>query len=186
MIREFYTNAWVTYKHIKDVNPEFKTWLTMLRGRILELTSDQRLDQILTDICLPRAQWKRDARDQPYQLGRPDLKSIGRGWVEFIQCSIIPTSNRSEPQRPPLLLGWPSLTSSSALVRLIASALSETPLLTSTGRSLRGGMEYAKEFGRAPPQEPVSPPRQEQSEMPQGSYFSPRDYWDQLTASVGS
>ena len=30
------------------------------------------------------------------QLRRHDLKPVARGWLEFIQRSIIPTSNRSE------------------------------------------------------------------------------------------
>ncbi|RTK54036.1 hypothetical protein DRJ73_15330, partial [Enterococcus faecalis] len=42
------------------------------------------------------AQWKRDSKGKPVQLRRLDLKPIARGWLEFIQRSIIPTSNRSE------------------------------------------------------------------------------------------
>ena len=39
---------------------------------------------------------KRDSRGKPVQLRRHDLKPVARGWLEFIQRSIIPTSNRSE------------------------------------------------------------------------------------------
>ena len=57
---------------------------------------DQRLDQVLIDICEEGAQWKIDSRGKPVQLRRHDLKPVARGWLEFIQRSIIPTSNRSE------------------------------------------------------------------------------------------
>ena len=57
---------------------------------------DQRLDQVLMDICVEGAQWKRDSKGKPVQLRRLDLKPMARGWLEFIQRSIIPTSNRSE------------------------------------------------------------------------------------------
>ncbi|XP_025647966.1 uncharacterized protein [Arachis hypogaea] len=36
MVKEFYANLWVTYKNIKDVNPEFKTWRIMVRREILQ------------------------------------------------------------------------------------------------------------------------------------------------------
>ncbi|KAL4300573.1 hypothetical protein AHAS_Ahas17G0214400 [Arachis hypogaea] len=60
------------------------------------VNTDQRLDQVFEDICLPRAQWRRDSKGQPYQLGRHDLKPVARGWLEFIQRSIILTSNHFE------------------------------------------------------------------------------------------
>ncbi|KAL4343992.1 hypothetical protein AHAS_Ahas11G0133800 [Arachis hypogaea] len=121
MVREFYANAWVTYKHAQGVNLDPKKWCTMVRGAIMEFSlervrkilhlppsrdkpysytqrvnMDQRLDQVLADIRLSKAQWRRDSRGQPYQLGKHDLRPVARGWLEFIQCSIIPTSNRSE------------------------------------------------------------------------------------------
>ena len=57
---------------------------------------DQRLDQVLMDICVEGAKWKIDSKGKPVQLRRLDLKPVARGWLEFIQRSIIPTSNRSE------------------------------------------------------------------------------------------
>ncbi|KAL4294075.1 hypothetical protein AHAS_Ahas18G0191800 [Arachis hypogaea] len=60
------------------------------------VNTDQRLDQVLAEICVEGAQWRRDAQGKPYQLGRLDLKPVARGWLEFIQHSIIPTSNCSE------------------------------------------------------------------------------------------
>ncbi|KAL4300410.1 hypothetical protein AHAS_Ahas17G0198100 [Arachis hypogaea] len=40
MVREFYTNAWVTYKHVRGVNPEPKNWCTMVRGHILDFSPE--------------------------------------------------------------------------------------------------------------------------------------------------
>ena len=57
---------------------------------------NQRLDQVLMDICVEGAQWKIDSKSKLVQLRRLDLKPVARGWLEFIQRSIIPTSNRSE------------------------------------------------------------------------------------------
>ncbi|KAL4306397.1 hypothetical protein AHAS_Ahas16G0174200 [Arachis hypogaea] len=57
---------------------------------------DQRLNQVLSDISVEGEQWKRDFQGKPIQLRRPDLKPITRGWLEFIQRFIIPTSNWSE------------------------------------------------------------------------------------------
>ncbi|QHO29606.1 uncharacterized protein DS421_8g226450 [Arachis hypogaea] len=121
MVQEFYANAWVTKKHDTSINQEPKNWRTMGRGHIKDFSpksarialqlpkpranpqsytrrsnTDQRLDQVLADICVSGAQWRRDAQAKPYQLGRLDLKPVARGWLEFIQCSIIYTSNHFE------------------------------------------------------------------------------------------
>ncbi|KAL4396653.1 hypothetical protein AHAS_Ahas01G0113400 [Arachis hypogaea] len=121
MVQEFYANAWITRNHHQSMNPNPKNWLTMVWGKYLDFSLknvrlafhlpimqenawpytrrvnfDQRLDQVLTDICVEGAQWKRDSRGNPVQLRRPDLKLVARGWLEFIQRSSIPSSNRSE------------------------------------------------------------------------------------------
>ena len=113
MMREFYANTWVTSKHDRSVNPEPKNWHTMVRGHIMDfipksvrvvlqlpktrndpqsytrrVNTDERLDQVLADIWVPGAQWRRDAQGKPYQLGRLDLKPVARGWLEFIQRSL--------------------------------------------------------------------------------------------------
>ena len=121
MVQEFYANAWITRNHDQSKNPNPKNYLTMVRGNYLDFSPenvrlafnlpmmeenarpytrranfDQRLDQVLMDICVEGAQWKVDSRGKPVQLRRHDLKPVARGWLEFIQRSIIPTSNRSE------------------------------------------------------------------------------------------
>ncbi|MED6188622.1 hypothetical protein PIB30_087599 [Stylosanthes scabra] len=48
------------------------------------LNSNQRLDQVLQDLCIPGATW------------RAELTALARGWHEFIIHSIVPTGNKSE------------------------------------------------------------------------------------------
>ncbi|MED6224871.1 hypothetical protein PIB30_088355, partial [Stylosanthes scabra] len=60
--------------------------------------SDQRLDEVLQDLCIPRATWRLSSGQpaQPIQLRRAELTPLARGWQEFIIHSIIPTGNKSE------------------------------------------------------------------------------------------
>ncbi|MED6210571.1 hypothetical protein PIB30_065374 [Stylosanthes scabra] len=59
---------------------------------------DQRLDEVIKDICMPRARWKMSSSQPPHpiQLRRQDLTPVARGWAEFIIYSMIPTGNKSE------------------------------------------------------------------------------------------
>ncbi|MED6137139.1 hypothetical protein PIB30_062144 [Stylosanthes scabra] len=59
---------------------------------------DQRLDEVIRDICMPGAQWKMSSSQPPHpiQLRRQDLTPVGRRWAEFIIHSMIPTGNKSE------------------------------------------------------------------------------------------
>ncbi|MED6140017.1 hypothetical protein PIB30_089233 [Stylosanthes scabra] len=62
------------------------------------LNSDQRLDEVLQDLCIPGATWRLSSGQptQPIQLRRAELTPLARGWHEFIIPSIIPTGNKSE------------------------------------------------------------------------------------------
>ncbi|MED6152545.1 hypothetical protein PIB30_093104 [Stylosanthes scabra] len=62
------------------------------------LNMDQRLDEVLQDLCIPGATWKLSSGQpaQPIQLRRAELTLLARGWHEFIIHSIIPTGNKSE------------------------------------------------------------------------------------------
>ncbi|KAL4288158.1 hypothetical protein AHAS_Ahas19G0258200 [Arachis hypogaea] len=91
MVREFYTNAWVTYKHTQGVNPDPKNRHTMVRGLIIEFSPESP--------CIylpPRSTVEEGCQRLAVLLGRHDLKPVARGCFEFIQRSIIPTSNRSK------------------------------------------------------------------------------------------
>ncbi|MED6226073.1 hypothetical protein PIB30_099946 [Stylosanthes scabra] len=59
---------------------------------------DQRLDDVIREICMPGAQWKMSSSQPPHpiQLRRQDLTPVARGLAEFIIHSMIPTGNKSE------------------------------------------------------------------------------------------
>ena len=81
MVQEFYANAWITRNHDQSMNPNPKNYLTMVQGKYFDFTPenvrlafnlsmmqgdarpytrrvnfDQRLDQVLMDICVEGAQ----------------------------------------------------------------------------------------------------------------------------------
>ncbi|MED6149008.1 hypothetical protein PIB30_058360 [Stylosanthes scabra] len=59
---------------------------------------DQRLDEVISEIYMPGAQWKMSSRQPPHpiQLRRQDLTPVARGWEEFIIHSMVLTWNKSE------------------------------------------------------------------------------------------
>ncbi|MED6124872.1 hypothetical protein PIB30_063067 [Stylosanthes scabra] len=59
---------------------------------------NQRLDEILVDLCIPGASWKLSSSQPPVpiQLRRIELQPLARGWQEFIIHSLVPTGNKSE------------------------------------------------------------------------------------------
>ncbi|MED6189956.1 hypothetical protein PIB30_101063 [Stylosanthes scabra] len=60
--------------------------------------SNQMLEEVLRDLCIPGATWKLGSGQppQPIQLRRKELQQLARGWLEFITHNIHPSSNRSE------------------------------------------------------------------------------------------
>ncbi|KAL4393905.1 hypothetical protein AHAS_Ahas02G0098700 [Arachis hypogaea] len=90
MVQEFYANTWITRNHDQSMNPNPKNYLTMVREKCLDFSPenvrlafnlpmmqedarpytirvnfDQRLNQVLMDICVEGAQWKRDSKGKP-------------------------------------------------------------------------------------------------------------------------
>ncbi|MED6122913.1 hypothetical protein PIB30_044347 [Stylosanthes scabra] len=59
---------------------------------------DQRLDEVLADLCIPGATWKLSSGQPvvPIQLRRTKLHPLAKGWQEFIIHSLVPTWNKSE------------------------------------------------------------------------------------------
>ncbi|MED6189225.1 hypothetical protein PIB30_093810, partial [Stylosanthes scabra] len=59
---------------------------------------DQRLDDVIRDICIPGARWKMSSSQPPHpiQLRSQDLIPVARGWAEFIIHSMIPIRNKSK------------------------------------------------------------------------------------------
>ncbi|MED6209920.1 hypothetical protein PIB30_059365 [Stylosanthes scabra] len=60
--------------------------------------TDQRLDEVLADLCIPGAAWRLSSGQPavPVQLRRTELLPLARGWQEFIIHSLVPTGNKSE------------------------------------------------------------------------------------------
>ncbi|MED6128013.1 hypothetical protein PIB30_093542 [Stylosanthes scabra] len=59
---------------------------------------DQRLDEVLADLCILGATW-RLSLGQPavqIQLRRTELHPLAKGWQEFIIYSLVPMGNKSE------------------------------------------------------------------------------------------
>ncbi|MED6150938.1 hypothetical protein PIB30_077461, partial [Stylosanthes scabra] len=59
---------------------------------------DQRLDEVLEDLCIQGATWKLSSGQPavPIQLRRTELHPLAKGWREFIIHSLVPTGNKSE------------------------------------------------------------------------------------------
>ncbi|MED6163682.1 hypothetical protein PIB30_082350 [Stylosanthes scabra] len=59
---------------------------------------DQRLDEVLADLCIPGATWKLSSGQPavPIQLRRTELHPLAKGWQDFIIHSLVPTGNKSE------------------------------------------------------------------------------------------
>ncbi|MED6223316.1 hypothetical protein PIB30_072833 [Stylosanthes scabra] len=59
--------------------------------------TDQRLDEVLADLCVPGATWKLSSSQPavPIQLRRAELFPLAQGWQEFIIHSLVPTGNKS-------------------------------------------------------------------------------------------
>ncbi|MED6187363.1 hypothetical protein PIB30_075723 [Stylosanthes scabra] len=122
LIQEFYANAIRTeaeiaggedypyMSHVRGVPVDFSAAKIKEVLKICFLTpgaetdfktrqmEDQRLDEVIRDICMPGARWKMSTSqpDQPIQLKRQDLTPLARGWAEFIIHLIIPTRNKLE------------------------------------------------------------------------------------------
>ncbi|QHO24029.1 uncharacterized protein DS421_12g368760 [Arachis hypogaea] len=239
MVQEFYANAWITRNHDQSMNPNPKNWLTMVLGKYLyfspenvrlsfnlpmmqenarpytrRVNFDQRLDQVLMDICVEGAQWKVDSRGKPVQLRRPDLKPVARGWLEFIQRSIIPTSNRSEVTVDraimihSIMIGeevevheiipqelYKVADKSSTLARLAFPHLI-CHLCNSAGIDIEADIlidedkpitkkRMEQTRDHGPQQEHEEIPHHEIPEMPQGMHFPPQNYWEQINTSLG-
>ncbi|MED6164761.1 hypothetical protein PIB30_093300 [Stylosanthes scabra] len=60
--------------------------------------TNQRLDEVLADLCIPGATWMLSSSQPavPIQLRRTELLPLAKGWQEFIIHSLVPTGNKSE------------------------------------------------------------------------------------------
>ncbi|MED6140634.1 hypothetical protein PIB30_095157 [Stylosanthes scabra] len=60
--------------------------------------TDQRLDEVLADLCIPRSTWRLSSGQPavPIQLTKTELHPLAKGWLEFIIHSLVPTGNKFE------------------------------------------------------------------------------------------
>ncbi|MED6150063.1 hypothetical protein PIB30_068591 [Stylosanthes scabra] len=118
LLREFYVNA----KKIIRERASDPLYISHVRGKEIDLSpesikvilqlpdvgvdgpsyearkssNDQRVDEVLRDICEDYAQWKLDIKENPSQLKRRDLKPTTKGWFDFVRRSLMLTSNANE------------------------------------------------------------------------------------------
>ncbi|MED6139510.1 hypothetical protein PIB30_084500 [Stylosanthes scabra] len=117
LVQEFYANAAVSDEEVANAGQlPYKSYV---RGVVVDFSpknirrvmgfkaetdyrtrqaTDQRLDEVLADLCIPEATWKLSSSQPavPIKLRRTELPPLARGWQEFIIHSLVPTGNKSE------------------------------------------------------------------------------------------
>ncbi|MED6189116.1 hypothetical protein PIB30_092621 [Stylosanthes scabra] len=75
-------------KHRISAQTDYKTRQAM----------NQRLDEVLANLCIPGASWKLSSSPPPVpiQLRRTELQPLARGWQEFMIHSLVPMGNKLE------------------------------------------------------------------------------------------
>ncbi|MED6140559.1 hypothetical protein PIB30_094365, partial [Stylosanthes scabra] len=122
LVQEFYANA--TFSDKEVANEDQLPYKSFVRGikvdfsqenirRVMRFktatagaetdyktrqATDQRLDEVLADLCILGATWKLSSSQPvvPIQLRRTELHPLAKGWQEFIIHSLVPTGNKSE------------------------------------------------------------------------------------------
>ncbi|MED6127761.1 hypothetical protein PIB30_091208, partial [Stylosanthes scabra] len=110
LIHEFYSNAILTEEEMEEAGGH--TFSSYVRGKVVDFSPenlrnvmrfraqvqgavtdfetrkehDQQLDQVLADLCIPRATWKLSTGQLrvPIQLRRQELNPVARGWHDTI------------------------------------------------------------------------------------------------------
>ncbi|MED6111251.1 hypothetical protein PIB30_050859 [Stylosanthes scabra] len=96
MVQEFYANTAISDEEAAEQDE--LPYKSFVRGIKTRQAVDQRLDEVLADLCIQGATWKLSSR-QPavhIQLRRTKLHPLANGWQEFIIHSLVPTGNKSE------------------------------------------------------------------------------------------
>ncbi|MED6226445.1 hypothetical protein PIB30_103832, partial [Stylosanthes scabra] len=122
LVQEFYANAAVSDEEVENVGQlPYKSYVRGVEvdfspeniRRVMRFkaesqgaemdyrtrqATDQRLDEVLAELCIPGATWKLSSSQPavPIQLRRTELFPLARGWQEFIIHSLVPTGNKSE------------------------------------------------------------------------------------------
>ncbi|MED6223091.1 hypothetical protein PIB30_070652 [Stylosanthes scabra] len=122
MVQEFYANAAVSEEEAAEQDElPYKSFVRGIKvdfspsniRRVMRFKSttegaetdyntrkamDQRLDEVLRDLCIPGATWKLSSSQPivPIQRKRTELHPLAKGWQEFIIHSLVPTRNKSK------------------------------------------------------------------------------------------
>ncbi|MED6111311.1 hypothetical protein PIB30_051262 [Stylosanthes scabra] len=122
LVQEFYANAAISDE--ESVEQDEFPYKSFVRGKEVdfspsnirrvmrfkrEITSaqmdyktrqamDQRLDEVLADLCIPGATWKLSSGQPaiPIQVRQTEIHPLAKGWQEFIIHSLVLTGNKSE------------------------------------------------------------------------------------------
>ncbi|MED6139760.1 hypothetical protein PIB30_086959 [Stylosanthes scabra] len=96
LVQEFYANAAVSDEEV--ANEDQLPYKSFVRGIKTRQATDQRLDEVLADLCITGATWKLSSGQPavPIQLRRTELHPLAKGWQEFIIHSLVLTGNKSE------------------------------------------------------------------------------------------
>ncbi|MED6137220.1 hypothetical protein PIB30_063030 [Stylosanthes scabra] len=122
LVQEFYANATVLDEEVANADqPPYKSFVRGVKvdfspeniRRVMRFkaetrgaetdyktrqATDQRLDEVLADLYIPRATWRLSSGQPavPIQLRRTELHPLAKGWQEFIIHSLVPTGNKSK------------------------------------------------------------------------------------------
>ncbi|MED6188286.1 hypothetical protein PIB30_084490 [Stylosanthes scabra] len=122
LVQEFYANATISDEEV--ANAEQLPYMSFVRGVEVDFSSknirrvmrfkaetlgaktdyktrqatDQRLDEVLADLCIPGATWRLSLSQPavPIQLRKTKLHPLANGWQEFIIHSLVPIGNKSK------------------------------------------------------------------------------------------
>ena len=120
LVREFYANAYVVPNDEQEQSEEIE-FKSFVRGKEIDFSPrtidaffgigyhypdycsydhrmehEQRLTDVLRDLCKEGATWEMDAHGRPLCLKKADLISIPRAWCTFVQSRLITKLNHSE------------------------------------------------------------------------------------------
>ncbi|KAL4329192.1 hypothetical protein AHAS_Ahas13G0275500 [Arachis hypogaea] len=144
---------------------------------------DQQLDQVLEEICILGSQWRIGVEGKPNQLKITDLLPMARRWLDFIRRSIMPTSNRSkctvdQAVMIHCIMKKRSGGATKVMVDYDFPIPIERPITKKTTEHLREHHRVSRE------DQVEEEAQQDHPSLPQGHYFSPQEYWEQLISSI--
>ncbi|KAL4300819.1 hypothetical protein AHAS_Ahas17G0239000 [Arachis hypogaea] len=147
----------------------------MTEVRVLkEDTSRSKIGSSLQGHKPPRAHWKKDARGPPFQLRMNDLKPVARGWLEFIQRSILPTSNCSEVTVRRAVMIHCIMLGNEVEAKV---QIDRDIFIAMDNPITKKSMEHTRELAQAPISKPIPPLKRKQPKWPQEQSIPPHEYW---------